>query len=72
MSKKRNRINWIIGFVCSSPVILLIESLAFSEIMSLIREKSDIALIIGLVSACVLILANVLLIKLILNKTKTK
>ena len=70
MGKKRNRTNWIIGLVCSSPVILLIESLSFSEIMSLIRDKSDIAVIIGLVSACVLILLNILLVKLIINKTK--
>lgn len=67
---KVNRRNWVIGFVCCLPVILLIDMWTFSEIQMLIREKSDMSVMIGILIIPITTLAHVFLIKLLLSKTK--
>jgi hypothetical protein len=73
MKNRLKRTNWIIGLVCAAPVILLLEMKLFTEITSLIREQSDISVMIGFTLIAIGLFLNFLLTKLIINKTiKTK
>lgn len=69
MKSKVKRNNWIIGFVCSSPIIFLADMKLFTEVTTFIREPNDIGVAIGLLIACASIFLNFLLIKLIIKKT---
>lgn len=50
-----------------SPIIMLVEIMLFSWIAELLRQPSDVAVIIGLLLACAGIVGNFYLIK-VINK----
>ena len=54
----------------ASPLILLIEIFGFSWIASLLRQKSDSAVMLGVVALCVLIIFNFYLLKYLFSKIK--
>lgn len=54
-----------------SPIILLAEIYCFSWITELLRQQSDVAVLIGIALTCGVIMGNFYLIKLI-TKPKTK
>lgn len=55
-----------------TPILVLINLLAFSVITDLLRQKSDIAVIFGVLSTCITIAANYLLINFIKKQFKQK
>lgn len=69
---KDKNTKWIIAFICISPIVLIIEFQSFSMIMGLLREKSDMSVVFGIISISVLMFLNYLLIKFILTKTKSQ
>lgn len=68
----KNRTKWIVGFVCASPIIILMEILTFSQVMEMIREKSDMSVMFGYVIISIVLFINYLLGKLINIKLKIK
>ncbi len=69
---KYNSKKWIIGFACLTPIILFADIKLFSYIMELIRESSDMAVVLGVVLISSAGFLNYLLIQLIITKTKSK
>lgn len=67
---KATQRNWLIGFVCFLPLLLLLDALAFTEIQTLIRDQSDTSILIGVGMIPIAILLNYLLLRLILTKSK--
>ena len=66
------RRNWTFGFICASPIIISLEIFIFSEITSLLRDQSDISVIIGCALISCLIIGNIGLITLIKYKSIKK
>jgi hypothetical protein len=67
--KRKSRRNWIIGFVCASPLIILLELLMFSEITLLLREASDFSVLVGTLVLIGFVGGNISLFLLIKYKT---
>jgi hypothetical protein len=61
-------------FLALVPILILVELLLVSFITELVRQPSDIAVLIGIVLLCLDLAGNFLLIKLLISlfKTKTK
>jgi hypothetical protein len=57
---KNNR--FILG-ISLFPLVLIIESMLFTLVTSLLTEASDIAVVVGVISLCLLILGNLLFFK---------
>jgi len=68
----KNRTKWIVGFVCASPIIILMEILTFSQVMEMIREKSDMSVFFGVLMVGIVLFLNYLLGLLINSKLKIK
>ncbi len=54
-----------------SPIILLVEIYLFSWIVDMLRQPSDVAVIVGVTLVCVGIIGNYFLIKFIQKQFKT-
>lgn len=61
----------LITIACFSPLIIMTDFFVFGFVMSLIRERSDMSVLIGVVCSCVLIFLNYLLINLTIKQIKT-
>jgi len=57
-------------FIFLSPLILIAELYCFSWITELLRQQSDVAVLIGIALTCGFIMGNFYLIKLLTKKTK--
>lgn len=62
--------NWIIGFVCALPMIAMFDLYVFTEVMQMIRQKSDMGVVIGVSAIPFMLIFHYLVIKLILTKSK--
>lgn len=58
--------------IFGSPIILSIEILIINFIFDLIRQPSDIAVLLGIILICVIAFLNYLLIQFIIKQFKTK
>ena len=59
------------ALLISSPLILAVELYCFSWITELLRQPSDVAVLIGIALTCGFITGNYFLIKFLLTKKQT-
>lgn len=55
-----------------SPLVLFVEMYLFSWIAELLRQQSDVAVIVGVVLSCIFIFGNFILINYIIKQFKQK
>lgn len=70
--KTKSTYRWVMIFVVTLPIAVLADMMIFSSVMGLIRERSDLLVLLGVVFACVGIFLNIKYIQLIINKTNMK
>jgi len=58
--------------IFASPLLLFVEFYIFSWIAELLRQQSDIAVIMGIILACVFVVGNFYLINYIKTKINNK
>lgn len=63
--------NWLIGLICLSPIIAIADLISFSWIQSMLREQSDIAILIAVPIISLLLFAHWLILRGFVNRIFT-